>query len=55
MIKIVTTEVSAYFPIGQIKTMVYNRNKKKVKIIHIDDSEAECENVLMVYYNNEEI
>lgn len=55
MIKIVTTEASVFIPIGQIRTMVYNRNKKTVKVLHIDDSETQYGKVLMVYLNNEEI
>lgn len=55
MIKIVTTEASVFIPIAQIKTMFYNRNKKTVKVLYNDDMETQCEKVLMVYLNNEEI
>lgn len=55
MIKVVTEDISVYFPIAQIKTMFYDRKKRIVKIIHVDNCESECGNVLIVSYNGEEI
>lgn len=55
MIKVVTKDMSVYFPIAQIKTMFYDREKRIVKIIHVDNTESECGNVLIVFYNGEEL
>jgi len=55
MIKVVTTEASVFIPIAQIKTMVYNRKRKIVNIFHVDGAKTNCENVIMVYFNSEEI
>jgi len=55
MIRIITTEQTVIIAVEQVKSLFYDKKENKVLVIYNDNTQLDCEEVLKVSFNNEDL